>query len=402
MRRLKGLITLLMVSFVLNACANSPIIETETDPNDQKPTLVVPTSETEPSDDNQNPLQTEMSLEPSNNAPDADRDLTHLLSENNLVPRYGTPNLHLLPGDQLLVWFDSAALFDLNSEMLMGKTEITTEIINQKTDFAANGVGMFTYDFTCPDCSILLDRYDYGLNWINTLDLSQIFNLRNDINRPMTCALSNDGNQVACAKSETRQILVHDLQAGDQRNVVSFTEDGYSTFRAFESLTFAGSDRYLAFTTQEESGSSYGLIRLEDNQVVDYSKWDTVAENIQTTDQAVFFHEMYKGPWYPASNQMIRVDLDTLDKQEIQFSNEEESFYVTVSQTGRYIVTVHDISNTSDYVVGSIRIYDGDLTLLRQIDLERGFPTVFVIDETNRFLIGYYFDEIPKLAKYGF
>lgn len=395
--------TLLMVSFVLNACANSPMIETETDPNDSKPTLVVPTSETEPSDDTQNPQQTEMSVEPNNNAPDADRDLTHLLAENDLVPRYGTPNLHLLPGDQLLVWFDSAALFDLNSETLLGKTEIITEISDQKTDFAANGVGIFTHGILCPDCSILLDRYDYGLSWIDTLDLSQMFDLRNDINRPTTCALSNDGNQVACAKSETRQILVHNLQTGDQRNVASFTGDGYSTFRAFESLTFVGADLYLAFTTQEESGSSYGLIRLEDDQLVDYSKWDTVAENIQTTDQAVFFHEMYKGPWYPASNQMIRVDLGTLEKQEIQFSNEEESFYVSVSQTGRYIVTVHDISNTLDYVVGSIRIYNGEtLTLLRQIDLERGFPTVFVIDETNRFVIGYYFDEIPKLAQYGF
>ncbi len=73
---------------------------------------------------------------------------------------------------------------------------------------------------------------------------------------------------------------------------------------------------------------------------------------------------------------MIRINLDTLAKEEIQFSDEEESFYVTVSETGQYYVTVHNISDTLDYVVGSIKIYDSaSMTVLRQIDLERGFPS---------------------------
>ena len=52
---------------------------------------------------------------------------------------------------------------------------------------------------------------------------------------------------------------------------------------------------------------------------------------------------------------------------------------------------------------GSIKIYDGQtMALIRQIDLELGFPSL-VIDEANRFLIAYYFvGQDVKLFRFGF
>jgi hypothetical protein len=52
--------------------------------------------------------------------PVSDADLTHLLTTHQLAPGYGEARLHLLENGQLLVWFDSAALFDLRSEALLG------------------------------------------------------------------------------------------------------------------------------------------------------------------------------------------------------------------------------------------------------------------------------------------
>jgi hypothetical protein len=90
--------------------------------------------------------------------------------------------------------------------------------------------------------------------------------------------------------------------------------------------------------------------------------------------------------------------------QEIQLAEDKESEYVTVSPTGKYIATVRDMAEPgADYTVGSIKIYDGQtMALIRQIDLERGFPRL-VIDETNRSLIACFsVDGNIKLVRYVF
>jgi hypothetical protein len=408
MKKLKSLILISVISLVLMECMTSPINRNESIPATQKSDASVESNGITPP--SSPAAQTETSSEGNDFSPTSDRDLTHLLTANDLVPHYCTPALHLLPSDQLLIWFDSAALLDLNAETLINrialiqdKTEDTSEIILQKNTFTESNIGLFTQNFPCADCSLMLDRYDYNLKMIDTLDISEILGIRKDISRPETCTLSNEGNRLACIKAETGQILVHDLITGDQHSVVTIEREEFPSFRTFESISFVGEDRYLAFTTLEESGNGYGLVQLADAQLILYEEWDSVSNDIQSTDQAVYFHEAFKGPWYPASNTMIRIDLGTLEKQEIQFSDEEESFYVTVSETGQYYVTVHDISDTLDYVVGSIKIYDSaSMAVLRQIDFERGFPSLVVIDETSRYLIAYYYDETPRLMLFVF
>lgn len=355
--------------------------------------------------------------------PVGDADLTHLLTTHQLAPRYGEASLHLLENGQLLVWFDSAALFDLRSEALLRKTPVTTGPSDQKVVFTSNGIGLlrkappcmdgewdtilegvFPNKINCMDHPIILEQYDFNLNLINTLDLSQLFDLRFDLQRSIQCALSQSGEQIVCAKMETGQVLLYDLQTKTQEIVFDFSWTNISSFRGIDSLTFAGNDQYLAFTALDEAGQDYGIIDLKQNQLVEFTKWNAIAKDIQTTENAVFFHEQLRGPQFPESGKMFEINLETMEKREIQFADNEESEYVTVSPTGKYIATVTDTAPTgAAFVAGSIKIYDGEtMDLLREINLERGFPHL-VIDETHRFLIAYYLvDGAPKLVRYAF
>ena len=338
-------------------------------------------------------------------APAADKELTHLLTENNLLLQYGEPRIHLVDDDKLLVWFDSAALFDLSSDTLLYKTEVTTGPSDLKVDFAENVVGVLKKDGNCKDmdCAVVLDRYDSKLNLIDSLDLSQILDIRPDLLRPIQCALSQSGDKLVCAKNETGQVLLYDLQTKDPKVAFDFSKSSLSSFRGINSIAFAGNDSYLAFTAADSSGSGFGIIDLDNNQVVDYTKWDAIGGDIQTTDHAVFFHEEFKG-YVPITGKIFKIDLETLEKQEIQLADKEESKYVTVSPTGQYIVTVRNTAEPgADYTAGSIKVYDGQtMELIRQIDLERGFPRL-VIDEANRSLIVYYsVGGNMKLVRYDF
>jgi hypothetical protein len=326
------------------------------------------------------------------------------LTENKVFPQYGEAGIHLMDDDTLLVWFDSAALFDLSSNTLLYKKEVTTGPSDQKIDFAENVVGVFTKDTGCMDCPVRLDRYDSKLNLIDMVDLSQIFNLRSDVLRPTLCTLSQSGGKISCAKNEAGQVLVYDLQTKAQKVAFDFSKSGLPEFRNIESIKFARNEKFLAFTAAESSGFAYGIIDLESNQLFDYTKWDAIADDIQTTEDAVIFHEQFRGPWYPVSGKIFKIDLDTQEKQEIRLADHEESEFVTVSPTGKYIVTVRDIAGPgADYMAGSIKVYDGQtMALIRQINLERGFPRL-VIDEANRSLIAYYsVDGTTKLFQYVF
>lgn len=377
------------------------------------PGMITPTAETE--------LPTRST--PTAIPPTADKDLTQLLIENNVYPQFGKPGLHLVDDHQLLVWFDTAALVDLRSDTLLSTTRVTTGPVDQKVDFTKIGVGVFKKDpmclegsldttlgklfpknINCMDHPIILDRYDTKLVLIETLDLSKVFDLRFDVLRPIQCALSQSGEKIACAKNETSQILLYDLQTKAQNLVYDFSWTDNASFRGVRSMTFAGNDQYLAFTAEDADGYDFGLVDLEHNRLVDYTKWNAIAEDIQTTENAVYFHEQLNGLQFPRSGKMFKIDLDTLEKQETQFADQEESSYVTVSPTGKYIATVMDTAAPgAAFPKGSIKIYDGKtMALIRQIDLEHGFPSL-VIDEANRFLISYYFvDKDIKLFRYGF
>ena len=131
---------------------------------------------------------------------------------------------------------------------------------------------------------VILDRFDTKLNLIETLDLSKIFDLRFDVLRPIQCTLSRSGKKMACAKNETSQVLLYDLQTKAQKVVFDFSRTHISSFRGINSITFAGNDQYLAFTALDESGYDYGLIDLKQNQLVEFTKWNAIAEDIQTTE----------------------------------------------------------------------------------------------------------------------
>ncbi len=336
--------------------------------------------------------------------PVGDLDLTDWLAENGLSLRYGEPGIHLDDG-KLLVWFDSAALFDLRSGELLSKVEVTTGPSSiQKVDFAKSVIGVFEKDNGCLDCPVKLDRYDSNLHLIDTVDLSHVFDIRIDTLLPFQCALSQSGRNIACAKGESGQILLYDLNTNDQTVAFDFSKGSFSSFRGINAIAFAGNDSYLAFTAAESSGYGFGIIDLNGNRLVDYTHWDAVADAIQATDNAIYFHEQLKAPHISRSGKIFKIDLDTLEKQVIQLVDEEESKYVTVSPTGKFIVTVTDTAEPgAAYMAGSIKVYDGQtMALIRQINLERGFPRL-VIDEANRCLFAFYLvDEDIKLFRYVF
>jgi hypothetical protein len=425
---------LAFIMLFLAACSSSPAA-TEQSPNfpeaksfmqtDSSEAVTPAVDTTWPTSSSIPTLETAWSTSstPTAIAPATDKDLSHLLVENNLYPQHGTPGIYLLNDQKLLVWFDSAGLFDLGSETLLNKTGVTTGPADQKVVFSKNGVGIFIKepacmdgawdtvlgkvfpkDINCMDRPVFLDRYDSMLNLIETIDLSRVFDLRFDLLRPIQCALSQSGGKMACAKNETSQVLLYDLKTKAQKLVFDFSWTNITSFRGINSITFAGNDQYLAFTALDESGYDYGLIDVENNQLVDYTKWNAIAEDIQTTENAVYFHEQLNSPQYPRSGKIFKIDLDPLEKQEIQLADKEESIYVTVSPTGKYIATVRDTAASgAAFPKGLIKIYDGQtMELIHQIDLERGFPSL-VIDEANRFLIVYYFiDRDIKLFRYGF
>ena len=336
--------------------------------------------------------------------PTTDADLSALLTGNGIASRYGQPAIHLVAREQLLVWFDAVALFDLSSETLLYKTEVTSTPTDQKVDFAQDVVGLFTKDSGCMDCPVRLDRYNLQLDLIDTIDLSLIFGSRVDVLRPIQCTLSQSGEKIACAKDETSQVLLYDLQTKAQSVAFDFSKSSLTEFRGVNALAFAGKDRYLAFTATHSSGYGFGIIDLQNNQLVSFIPWDAVADDIQITENAIYFHEQLKSATIPRSGKIFKIDLDTLEKQEIQLAEDEESKYVTVSSTGKYIVTVMDTAELgAEYTTGSIKVYDGKtMALIRQVDLERGFPRL-VIDEASRSMIAWYFDGgTMKLIRYSF
>lgn len=333
-----------------------------------------------------------------------DTDLTSWLTENQVSPNYGQPGIHLVNDSRLLVWFDSAALFDIHSGTLLHKVDITTGPVDQKVEFTEDVTGVFRKENGCMECTVILDRYDVDLNLISSTDLSQIFDLRMDILRPFQCALSQSGHVIACAKSESRQILMYDLETHNQTEAFDISKSNLTEFRGFNSIAFVGNDGFLAFTAIDSNGYGFGIIALDNRQLASYTKWDAVADEILTTRNSVYFHEQLKSPNIQRSGKILKINLDTLEQQEIQLANEEESKFLTVSRNGKYIVTVQDTANPgSNYVAGTIKIYDGEtMQLIRQINLERGFPRL-VIDEANRSLFAYYFaDGTIKLFRYVF
>lgn len=352
----------------------------------------------------ESPLSTSGAIEAT--APLADADLTDLLTGNKIFPQYSKLIARYETDNRLLVWSDTAALFDLGSKALLRKKELVNRLSNQEVIFAENIVGVFTKDPDCLECSTRLERYDSEFTLIDSVDLSQLLALEAHLLSPSQCALSQSGQKIACLKAETGQVLIYNFQSQEQMTAFDFSTSNRMDFRGMSRLAFAGNDSYLAFVAQESSGCGFGILDLEKGQLVDYKKWGSIHEtDIQTTKNAVYFHEQWKGPGFPPSGKIFKFDLDILQMQEIQLADKEESQYVTISPTGKYIATVVNTAPPgAAYTAGSIKIYDAQtMTLARQIDLERGFPDL-AFDETNRSLFAWFWvdENIIKLIRYVF
>ncbi len=339
-------------------------------------------------------------------APIADADLTDLLMGNKIFPRYSKLIVRYETDNKLLVWSDTAALFDLDSKALLRKKELVTSLSNQEVIFAENIIGVFSKDPDCLECSTRLERYDGEFTLIDSVDLSQLLALKAHLLSPSQCALSQSGQKIACLKAETDQVMIYNFQSQEQMPAFDFSTSNRIDFRGISRLAFAGNDRYLAFVAQESSGCGFGILDLEREQLVDYKKWDSIHEtDIQTTKNAVYFHEQWKGPGFPPSGKFFKFDLAMLQMQEIQLADKKESQYVTISPTGKYIATVVNTAPPgAAYTAGSIKVYDAQtMTLARQIDLERGFPDL-AFDETNRSLFAWFWvdENIIKLIRYVF
>jgi len=337
--------------------------------------------------------------------PATDEDLTHLLTDNHLLLKYGEPEIHFLADNRLLVWFDSAALFDLKSDQMLNKVEVLSGQTRQKIDFVDDSIGVFKQDPNCMmECSPKLERYDSKLNLIDTLDLSQVLESKPELLEVNDCALFKSGEELVCTK-RPGQLLFYDLKTKKLKVGFDISQAGLQEISTIESIKLVGNDRFLAFIADDGSGFSYGLINLENNKLVDYAKWDAIGDDIQASENAVYFHEQFRGPSYPVSGKIFKIDLNTLKMQTIQLTEKDESEDVAVSDTGKFIVTVRNTTPDGvDYTAGSIKIYDGQtMKVIRQIDLEHGYPKVF-IDEENRSLLAFYnsADGSMKLVRYVF
>ena len=337
-----------------------------------------------------------------------DKDLTHLLTDNNFGLQGAS--IHLTPDRRLLMVADSAALFDLESETLLLRTDsIGNPSFYEAMAYGENVTGVFKKQmFGCEDdcmlvAPLLLDRYDSNLKLIDTTNLTEAFALPEHLMEPFWCALSKSGDKVVCPDLINAKVLLYDLQTKARKVVFDYLNGSLpTTFGYFDSFTFAGNDRYLAFTATEESGFGFGLINLEEGQLAGYRRWDPIAEDIQTTDQLIYFHEMFKSLAIPRTGTIFKVDLDTLKIEDIQLADEEESKGVIISHNGQYLVTIWS-SPLGTPEAYRIRVYEAEtMALIRKIDMGSHGPGV-EIDEANRCLIvRYYLDGMMRLGRYDF
>ncbi len=330
---------------------------------------------------------------------EGDSDLTSWLTANNIGG--SVFDLQLMEDNKLLALSSgSAYLFDTRNGELLSRAELDLKDKLSKITYSEDYIGVFTAvlkdaDGGDDEDGITLERYNSNLEEVDSTDLWNLFDIPGYLNDPSGCALLHSNGKVACENIRTSQILIGNIESREAKVVFDFSNSQIAqdySYSYVTSLAFAGNDRYLAFTAQLASGSGFGIIDLEQGQLVDFTQWDALNEQIQVTNEGIYFGERSHGPYASALGKMIRVDLDTLQKQDIPFTHNtpraHESFSVKVSQHGEFFTTVEDKTpvGTEGYTLTTLRVYDAQtMQILREIDFPNSYPEAS-IDEANRCL----------------
>lgn len=343
--------------------------------------------------------------------PGGDRDLSYLIAENDLTDQngtYGNGDFFLIHNNQLLFWFGNAGLIDLSSDKTVAIQELPKEHLSEKIELTSDGIAFFwkdspencqQTDWACQDAPVMLNVYDSRLNLTDTLNTTEAFGLPSRLQSENDCAISEDGHKVVCINQQLKQFAFFNLQTGSQEPAFDYSAIDPANDMVPNAVKFAGNDRYLAFTGANYENFGFGIIDLLENELVDYTLWDSVSDDILVTNEAIYFHEELKSLTISNTGKLFKYAFADMQKKEIQLDDREESKYIAVSANGKYIATARN-SNSGESSRVTIKLYDAqNMTVLREINLN-AFVSTLSIDEEDRLLFVQY--GTLHLAQYSF
>ncbi len=357
--------------------------------------------------------------------PEGDLDLSSWLIENNVsgeIDRYNSGNyFHLFDDGKLLIATEESAayLFDTQSGQLLSMENLISEEIDPtrfKIYYSKDVIGVFP-EGPQDNTTSFFGRYNNLLEKVDSPVLAELFGFPQD--HISNCALSQNGDKVACTiytNDGNNQILIGDLRTKEKKIAFDFSRSEIGKdYPSVTSLAFAGNDSYLAFSARLSfadlffsASTGFGVIDLEQGKLLNFTQWDALNEElIQVTDEGIYFSERH-GVTDHSEGKIIRVDLETMQNQDIPFTNGtswgRESFNINVSPHGQYFVGIEDKTLPGmDASVFTLRVYDvKTMQALREINIENGYPFV-AVDEANRYVyVCYSVDGKLKLGRYTF
>lgn len=356
--------------------------------------------------------------------PGGNLDLSSWLIENNVsgkIDRYNSGNyFHLFDDGKLLIATEESAayLFDTQNGQLLSMENLISKEIDPtwfKIYYSKDVIGVFSEG--SQNNTTFFGRYNNLLEKVDSPVLTELFGFPED--RISNCALSQNGDKVACAvyaNDGNNQILISNLRTKEKKIAFDFnrSEIGKDYHPSVTSLAFAENDSYLVFSARLSfadllsSSTGFGVIDLDQGELLNFTQWAALNEElIQVTDEGIYFSEKHGVTDY-SEGKIIRVDLETMQNQDIPFTNGSswgrESFYINVSPHGQFFVGIEDKTLPgTDAIVFTLRVYDAKtMQALREINIEKGYPFVAVDEENRCVYVCYSVDGKLKLGRYTF
>ena len=355
--------------------------------------------------------------------PEGDLDLSSWLIENNVsgeIDQYNSGNyFHLVDDSKLLLATEASAayLFDTQSGQLLSVENLISGEIDPtwfNIYYSKDVVGVFSEGLQ--NNTTFFSRYNNLLEKVDSPILAELFGLSED--HILHCALSQNGDKIACnvyTNDGNNQILIGDLRTKEKKIAFDFNRSEIGKdYPSVTSLAFAGNDSYLAFSARLSfagllsSSTGFGVIDLDQGELLNFTQWAALNEElIQVTDEGIYFSEKH-GVTDHSEGKIIRVDLETMQNQDIPFTNGtswgRESFNINVSPHGQYFVGIEDKTLPgTDAIAFTLRVYDAKtMQALREINIEKGYPFVAVDEENRCVYVCYSVDGKLKLGRYTF
>lgn len=269
--------------------------------------------------------------------PGGDLDLSSWLIENNVsgkIDRYNSGNyFHLFDDGKLLIATEESAayLFDTQNGQLLSMENLISKEIDPtwfKIYYSKDVIGVFSEG--SQNNTTFFGRYNNLLEKVDSPVLPELFGFPED--RISNCALSQNGDKVACAvyaNDGNNQILISNLRTKEKKIAFDFnrSEIGKDYHPSVTSLAFAENDSYLVFSARLSfadllsSSTGFGVIDLNQGKLLNFTQWDALNEElIQVTDEGIYFSEKHGVTDY-SEGKIIRVDLETMQNQDIPFTN---------------------------------------------------------------------------------